>query len=66
MNTAQEPPITLGLPLDWPDPPADCEVCDALARQRDHAAKDGDHSRVTDYNVEIRNHHAPARSEATP
>jgi hypothetical protein len=60
LNTGQEPPITLGLPLAWPDPPPDCKVCAALVRQRDQAAKEQDHSRVSDYNVEIRNHHAPS------
>jgi hypothetical protein len=49
--------IHLGLPLAWPAPPPDCEVCQALARQRTRAAADGDHSRVSDCNVEIRNHH---------
>lgn len=57
MRTDMDPPITLGLPLDDPEPPADCGVCNALARQRAAAAEAGDMSRVSDLNVEIRNHH---------
>ena len=49
--------VHLGLPLAWPAPPPACEVCQALARQRTEAAASGDHSRVSDCNVEIRNHH---------
>ncbi|MBZ3907325.1 hypothetical protein [Streptomyces griseiscabiei] len=59
-QTMQEPPVTLGLPLDEPTPPDDCGVCAALVRQRTDAIARGDLSRVSDYNVEIRNHH-PAR-----
>ncbi|MFC9911054.1 hypothetical protein [Streptomyces sp. NPDC059862] len=54
-------PITLGLPLDAPEPPVGCGVCQALARQRAEAAARGDLSRVSDCNVEIRNHHEPQR-----
>lgn len=57
MRTDMDPPITLGLPLDQPEPPADCGVCSALAQQRATAATAGDMSRVSDLNVEIRNHH---------
>lgn len=60
MRTDMDPPITLGLPLDEPTPPADCGVCAALARQRTEATRDGDLSRATDCSVEIRNHHRPA------
>ncbi|MDX3583018.1 hypothetical protein [Streptomyces europaeiscabiei] len=59
-QTTVDRPITLGLPLDDPTPPADCGVCAALAVQRAEARADGDLSRVSDLNVEIRNHH-PAR-----
>lgn len=52
-----DPSPVLGLPLDEPDPPADCGVCHALDRQRSAAAASGDMSRVSDCNVEIRNHH---------
>lgn len=57
MRTDLDPPITLGLPLDQPEPPAGCGVCKALARQRAKAAEAQDMSRVSDLNVEIRNHH---------
>lgn len=63
MRTDMDPPITLGLPLDEPEPPANCGVCTALARQRADAARAGDRSRVSDYNVEIRNHHRPTGGE---
>lgn len=65
MRTDMDPPITLGLPLDAPDPPADCGVCVALARQRTDAARAGDRSRVSDCNVEIRNHHRPTSGGAS-
>lgn len=61
MKTTMDKPITLGLPLDQPEPPADCGVCQALARQRAEAARRGDQSRVSDYNVEIRNHHVESQ-----
>lgn len=59
-QTIPEPPVTIGLPLDEPTPPDDCGVCAALVRQRAEARARGDLSRVSDFNVEIRNHH-PAR-----
>ena len=59
--TLQGRPMDLGLPLDPPAARPDCAVCQALARQRAEAAARGDHSRVTDCNVEIRNHHTPKR-----
>ncbi|GHH81070.1 hypothetical protein GCM10017771_01960 [Streptomyces capitiformicae] len=55
-----DPPVSLGLPLDEPTPPDDCGVCTALANERTEARARGDLSRVSDLNVEIRNHH-PAR-----
>ncbi|WP_405653953.1 hypothetical protein [Streptomyces sp. NBC_00019] len=57
MRTDTDPPITLGHPLDDPEPPTGCGVCTALVRQRAEAAEEGDMSRVFDLNVEIRNHH---------
>lgn len=57
MRTDLDPPITLGLPLDDPEPSTDCGVCSALLRQRAEAAEAQDMSRVADLNVEIRNHH---------
>ncbi|WP_333745867.1 hypothetical protein [Streptomyces sp. IBSBF 2950] len=59
-QSIQEPPITLGLPLEEPAPPADCGVCAALVVQRSEARARDDLSKVSDLNVEIRNHH-PAR-----
>jgi hypothetical protein len=52
-----DPPLTLGLPRGEPIPPDDCGVCAALAKERAAAKGRGDMSRVSDLNVEIRNHH---------
>ncbi|MFM9675753.1 hypothetical protein [Streptomyces brasiliscabiei] len=52
--------VALGLPLPDAEPPADCGVCAALVKQRSEARARDDLSRVSDLNVEIRNHH-PAR-----
>jgi hypothetical protein len=60
-QSIQEPPITLGLPLEEPVPPADCGVCAALVVQRSEARARDDLSKVSDLNVEIRNHHQPHR-----
>ncbi|MCX5357531.1 hypothetical protein OG864_02005 [Streptomyces sp. NBC_00124] len=57
MRADLDPPITLGLRFDDPEPPLGCGVCTALAGQRAEAAAGGDMSRVFDLNVEIRNHH---------
>jgi hypothetical protein len=54
-----EPPITLGMPLEEPVPPADCGVCAALVVQRSEARARDDLSKVSDLNIEIRNHHQP-------
>lgn len=62
MRTELDPLIKLGFPLEEPEPPADCGVCCALARQRTAAARAGDESRVSDCNVEMRNHHRPRPS----
>lgn len=56
VQTTMSPPPLLGLPPRWPAIAAGCQVCAALARQRAEAAKAGDMSRVSDCNVEIRNH----------
>jgi hypothetical protein len=58
-QSIQEPPVTLGLPLDEPVPPADCGVCAALVVQRSEARARDDRSKVSDLNIEIRNHHQP-------
>lgn len=47
----------LGLPVTEPVPPPDCDVCQSLARQREDARRARNWSRVSDCNVEIRNHH---------
>ncbi|MDX3522381.1 hypothetical protein [Streptomyces scabiei] len=60
-QTMQELPITLGLPLDDPTPPDDCEGCARLVQQRAAAKRAGDLSRVSDLNVAIRAHHLPRR-----
>lgn len=59
--TRQEQPIDLAPPLGWPAAVPECGVCQALARQREEAVRRGDYSRVSDCNVEIRNHHTPRR-----
>jgi hypothetical protein len=64
--TRQERPIDLGPPLDPPAARPDCAVCQALVGQRAQAAARGDRSRVTDCNVEIRNHHTPSRTGPAP
>jgi hypothetical protein len=60
-KTTMDPPVSLSLPLEEPTPSADCGVCAALVKQRTEARARGDLSRVSDYNVEIRNHHQPRR-----
>ncbi|MFI9340532.1 hypothetical protein ACIG0D_04555 [Streptomyces sp. NPDC052773] len=57
--SVQEQPIVLGAPPEPPEPLPDCDICQALVRQRDEATTRGDHSRATDCNVEIRRHHDP-------
>lgn len=45
------------LPLpEWPAPHPGCKVCGALAGQRAEAQASGDYSKVSDCNVEIREH----------
>ncbi|MFJ8192792.1 hypothetical protein ACIQ8D_23975 [Streptomyces sp. NPDC096094] len=57
-----EPAPLVGMPLPDPAPSATCDVCQALARQRAAARDAGNLSRVSDCNVEIRNHpHKPRR-----
>jgi hypothetical protein len=62
--TFQEQPLDLALPLAWPSAAEGCAVCQALARQREEAARRGDYSRVSDCNVEIRGHHVSGRRGA--
>lgn len=61
MTTTTSPPVDLPLPAEWPRPRPRCGVCASLARQRTEAAAAGDFSKVSDCNVEIREHAAPHR-----
>jgi hypothetical protein len=58
-RNTMDSPVTLGLPPDDPEPPADCGVCAALVKQRAEARARDDLSKVSDLNVEIRAHHQP-------
>jgi hypothetical protein len=62
--SVKEQPVVLGAPPEPPEPMPDCDVCQALVRQRAEATASGDHSRATDCNVEIRRHpgHVDPRS----
>lgn len=61
MMPDDDPLIAAGFPLPRPEPPADCDFCGSLARQRAAAGEAGDLSRVSDCNVKMRNHHGTAR-----
>lgn len=61
MTTTMGPPVNLPLPDAWPKPRPRCKVCAALATQRTEAAAVGDYSKVSDCNVEIRQHASPHR-----
>lgn len=51
------PPVELPLRLDTDPPPVPgCDVCGALSEERSEARAMGDMSKVSDMNVEIRNH----------
>lgn len=50
------PPVELGVPEPEPQPVPGCDVCRALADQREVARAAGDWSRVSDINVELRAH----------
>jgi hypothetical protein len=61
-TTMEDAPVGLTLPLEEPKPSAGCGVCAALVRQRSEARARDDLSRVSDINIEIRNHdHQPPR-----
>ncbi|MDT0467060.1 hypothetical protein [Streptomyces gibsoniae] len=49
-------PVHLLPPADWPAPHPGCKVCGALAAERERAQAAGDVSKVSDCNVEIREH----------
>lgn len=55
-ETTMSEPVHLGLPGYEPDPVEGCGVCASLGRQREAARSAGDLSKVSDINVEIRNH----------
>ncbi|MFJ5779887.1 hypothetical protein [Streptomyces sp. NPDC093094] len=55
-KTMEEAPA-VGMPLDPAEPAAGCDVCQALARERTAATARQDWSKVSDLNVEMRNHH---------
>lgn len=59
--TTMSPPVHLSLPSEAPRPAAGCDVCAALASQRSEAHRRGDHSAVSDYNVEIVAHRGRSR-----
>jgi hypothetical protein len=57
LRTNPGPPVELPLRLDGaPEPVADCDVCQALDKQRSEARAQRDLSKVSDFSVEIRNH----------
>ena len=55
-DTTMNAPVDLPLPPEWPEPSPLCGVCASLAKQRAEAAGVGDYSKVSDCNVEIREH----------
>lgn len=50
------PPVQLGEPLPHPKPAAECDVCRALVHERQVAEAQGNLSKVSDVNIELRNH----------
>ena len=58
VKTTMTGPIDLPLPLIEPTPVAGCDVCGALVRAREEARQNGDLSKVTDFNIEMRSHQA--------
>ncbi|MET7738897.1 hypothetical protein [Streptomyces sp. NPDC005385] len=55
-QTTETGPVHLGMPVPDPEPVDGCDVCQALARERDAARSAGDLSKVSDINIEMRNH----------
>ncbi|WP_155059929.1 hypothetical protein [Streptomyces blattellae] len=60
-ETTMTGPVRVGLPPQDPDPVDGCDVCGALARAPEAARLDGDLSKVSDINVEMRSHQAAGR-----
>nr|WP_254878622.1 hypothetical protein [Streptomyces sp. NA04227] len=54
--TYPENPVELPMPRADPDPVPGCEVCSALVEERAEARSAGNGSKVTDLNIELRNH----------
>ncbi|MFF3517968.1 hypothetical protein ACWEO4_37195 [Streptomyces sp. NPDC004393] len=55
-NKTTSEPVHVPMPDGWPTPHPGCKVCGALAAERDRAQAVGDFSKVSDCNVEIREH----------
>lgn len=58
VKTTMAPPLYVVNPPVPPKSFKNCDVCDALVRQRSEAGTIGDWSKVTDTNVEIGRHHS--------
>lgn len=56
-RTTMAAPVHVVSPLAAPEPTPGCDVCRALARERQEAAGSGNWSTVTDCNIELRRHH---------
>lgn len=54
--TTMSGPVHLPLPSRQPQPTPGCVICTDLARKRAAAKAEGDHSRVSDCNVRLRQH----------
>lgn len=56
-RTTMPAPVHVVDPPVSPEPVTGCDVCGALAREREEAAGVGNWSTVADCNVELRRHH---------
>ncbi|MGW3028262.1 hypothetical protein [Streptomyces sp. NPDC001221] len=56
MPTTMGKSVDLPLSAEWPKPAPNCRVCAALTTQREQAQAAGDYSKVSDLNVEVREH----------
>lgn len=57
-------PVHLALPGPEPVPVVGCGVCSALNEERREARRASDMSKVTDINIELRNHPHDKRQRA--